>query len=277
MERQIPVGEVTLSVLEAGVGGAPLLLVHGFTGVKEDFVDEIEPLAALGYHVVAPDNRGHGASDQPDDEVAYSLELFASDAFELVDALGWNRFDLLGHSMGGMVAQLMVLDRQDRIDRLILMDTNHGALDGVDHDLLQAGVDLARSEGLAAVQEILKLGADPLENPAFHRICRERPGYQEWSESKMLSASAAMYASMLPQFVSADDRLAALGEVTSPTLVLVGELDEPFLKPSRRMAEAIPDAELVVLRAAGHSPQFEATDEWRAAVHRFVGPARGGA
>src|SRR5207344_1901239 len=56
---------ITLSALTGGDGGAPLLLVHGFTGCKEDFVDEVLPLADLGYHAVAPDLRGHGDSDHP--------------------------------------------------------------------------------------------------------------------------------------------------------------------------------------------------------------------
>ena len=47
-----------------------------------------------------------------------------------------------------------------------------------------------------------------------------------------------------------------------PTLVLVGEQDAPFLKPSRRMADAIPGAELVVIPDAGHSPQFESPELW---------------
>ena len=48
-----------------------VLLVHGFTGAKEDFADEVDRLAARGFHVVAPEHRGHGRSAQPDDEAAY--------------------------------------------------------------------------------------------------------------------------------------------------------------------------------------------------------------
>ena len=124
---------------------------------------------------------------------------------------------------------------------------------------------------MAAVQAVLEMGADPLANPAHDRVCRERPGYAEWSSSKMLNASAAMYAAMLPVFATADDRLERLAAVDHQTLVVVGELDEPFLEASRRMAEAIPAARLVVLADAAHSPQFEATEAWRNAVHDFVG------
>ena len=55
-------GPVSLAVAEAGAGGRSLLLLHGFTGAKEDFTEWLDPLAELGWHVVAPDQRGHGES-----------------------------------------------------------------------------------------------------------------------------------------------------------------------------------------------------------------------
>ena len=261
---------VEIATLEAGEGGVPLLAVHGFTGCKEDFADELDLLAELGFHVVAPDLRGHGRSTHLADESAYSLVRFADDLWRLADDLGWDRFDLLGHSMGGMVAQVMVLDRPERIGRLVLMDTHHGVVPGLDLDLIELGIELARTEGLEVIQQLLQVGADPLDNPAYHRLCLERPGYAEWSESKMLRASASMYAAMLHQLAHATDRLDLLESVTSPTLVVVGELDNAFLGASHAIAGRIPLAVLDVIPDAGHSPQFEATDAWRCSVHAFL-------
>lgn len=103
--RTVDLGDVELSIAEAGVGQRPLLLLHGFTGAKEDFTDWLDRLAASGWHAVAPDHRGHGASSKPTSEDAYSFEIFANDAERLIDALEWRRLVLVGHSMGGMVAQ----------------------------------------------------------------------------------------------------------------------------------------------------------------------------
>lgn len=261
---------IRLAALEAGVGGRPLLLVHGFTGAKEDFGDEVDRLASQGFHVVAPDLRGHGASDQPQEESDYSLSSFADDMWQLADLLGWRQFDLLGHSMGGMIAQVMVLDRPERVDRLILMDTHHGRLGRIDADLVALGIEMARTEGLAAIQAVLKMGADPIDSPAFHRVAAERPGYAEWSDSKMLACSPAMYAAMLALLESVPDRLEDLASVGSPTLVLVGELDEAFIAASDRIAAVVPQSELVVLPGGGHSPQFESTEAWRSAVDNFL-------
>src|SRR5215208_3749895 len=83
-----PAGGVDLPVLEAGEGGRPLLLAHGFTGAGLDFADHLD-----GVH--------------PGDEADYSLAAMAADLLALADGLGWERFTLLGHSMGGMVAQVV--------------------------------------------------------------------------------------------------------------------------------------------------------------------------
>src|SRR3954463_5300813 len=98
-----------LAYAEAGAGGRPFLLVHGFTGAKEDFTEWLDRLADAGWHAVAPDNRGHGASEKPDDESEYAFALLAGDLLALADDL-WGPdapFVLLGHSMGGMVAQVL--------------------------------------------------------------------------------------------------------------------------------------------------------------------------
>ena len=89
----------------------------------------------------------------------------------------------------------------------------------------------------------------------------------------MLASSAAMYAAMLQTITAADGRRPARRprrDRACPTLVLVGEEDAPFRKPSQRMAEAIPGAELVVLPDGGHSPQFESPELWWKALSAFL-------
>ena len=270
VERWARLAGVTLSYLEAGEGGEPLLLVHGFTGSKEDFAAEVVRLAGRGYHVVAPDHRGHGSSDQPEDETSYTFETFASDMIALVDALGWQTFDLLGHSMGGMIVQHIALSHPHRVTHLVLMDTHHGPVDGLDPSLIELGVHMAHNDGMPAIAEVMKLGADPLANPAHARLCEEVPGYEDWCDAKFLRSSPYMFASMLRSFSDSPDRLETLRRVACPTLVLVGELDAPFLGASRRMVETIADARLSVIPGAGHSPQFEAPDAWRSAVDQFL-------
>jgi pimeloyl-ACP methyl ester carboxylesterase len=268
---------VELSVAEAGVGGRPLLLVHGFTGAKEDFRDAIGPLADAGHWVVAPDLRGHGASGHPAGEDAYSLDRFTSDVLGLLDAMGWDRFDLLGHSMGGMVAQLVTTARPDAVGRLVLMDTATGGAGGedgngigeMDADIMRLGIDLCREQGLAAIAAVLEMGEKPLETPAHARLAAT-PGWTEWESEKFLTSSPDMWCAMVGEFLTVEDRMESLQDLPMPVLVIVGEQDRPFRSVSARMAEVIPDARLVVVPGAGHSPQFENPSVWYDAVSRFL-------
>src|SRR4051812_33810559 len=129
--RRVDIGPVTLEIDEAGDGGRPLLLLHGFTANRAEVADVLAPLAAWGWHAVAPDLRGHGRSDHPADAAAYSFEILADDVLALADHLHWERFVLLGHSMGGAVAQLVALDRPERLTGLVLASTFHGPVTGV--------------------------------------------------------------------------------------------------------------------------------------------------
>lgn len=262
----VRVGSIDLSVAEAGRGGRPLLLVHGFTGAKEDFADWMDLLAAEGWWAVAPDLRGHGASAKPDDEASYSLATFAADMWALVDGLGWSRLSLLGHSMGGMIAQEMVLDQPARIEQLLLMDTNHGPAAGLDQETVAFGVDVLRTQGLPALLDLIEqLPSEPL-SPSEENVRAARPGYAEWGESKVRGCAPAMYAAMAMELTTRPDRLADLAGVTVPTRILVGEEDRNFRAASERMAETIGPADLVVIADAAHSPQFENPDAWWEAV-----------
>ncbi len=275
-ERDIRLEPVRLSVLEAGEGGLPLLLLHGFTGAKEDFADFIGPLAADGWHVVAPDHRGHGTSDSPPDEADYSIDIFVADVLALLDILGWDRCVLLGHSMGGMIAQRLVLRHPDRFVAVVLMDTHHRAPAALDPAMAQAAAHIVRERGIAELARLQAERADDaLSTPAHRRLIAERPGYAEFGDRKLLGASPAMYASLAIEITATQtDQLPALATIEIPVLVLVGELDRPFVAASHRMATTIPDARRVEIPDAGHSPQFENPEAWWEAVHDFLDEVR---
>jgi pimeloyl-ACP methyl ester carboxylesterase len=260
--RRIVLADIELEVAEAGDGGRPILLVHGFCGAKEDFTPFLDLLAALGWHAVAPDQRGHGASSQPRGEAAYSLDRFAADVLALADGLGWDRFTLLGHSMGGMIAQVVAVAAGHRLDGLILMDTGHGPVEGFDPAMIQLGRKVVAEEGLATLVELQRGREDPLASPSFKRLCDTWPGYQAWGESKTLAASSDMWLAMSAEILGPADRLDSLAAIAAPTLVICGEEDSAFVEASRSMAKTITGARLAMIADAGHSPQFEAPGGW---------------
>ncbi len=272
LERRIDLGTVELATAESGSGGRPFLLLHGFTGAKEDLAEWLDPLADAGWHAVAPDHRGHGSSSKPTDESAYSFEILADDALALVDALGWDRYALLGHSMGGMVAQFMATKTPERLTALVLMDTGHGPVQGLDPTLVEAAVSIVRNQGIDALADLLADRESPLDTPAHQRLLAEKPGYAEFEDRKFRSTSPSLYAPMASSFVHATDRLDDLRRLPGslPALVIVGEEDDPFIGPSERMAEAIPNSSLAVIPNAGHSPQFENPEACWAALSGFL-------
>ncbi|WP_338675158.1 alpha/beta fold hydrolase [Streptomyces sp. SCSIO 30461] len=98
----------------------PLVLVHA---LGKNFTDweQVVPALARSRRVYALDLRGHGRSDWPGD---YSLELMRADVLQFLDALGLGHVDLIGHSMGGIVAYLLAQDHPQRVSRLVLEDVS---------------------------------------------------------------------------------------------------------------------------------------------------------
>lgn len=229
--------------------------MHGFGGSRDDFTEWLPRLAEAGWEAVAP---------QLPAEVR-SLEGMADWVVGVVDGLGWERFVLFGHSMGGMAAQLVALRHPERLSGLILMGTTHGPVP-VDLDLVEAGKAVVRAGGMRALVDAQRGSPGP---PAHERLLRERPGYREFMEAKALAMDPAAWVALVDDMVGQPDRLAALRSLPVPTLVVAGEQDD-FLADCRRLAEAVPGASLAVIPDAGHSPQFEAPDAWWQAVSAFL-------
>ena len=173
--------------------------------------------------------------------------------------------------MGGFIAQQLIAERPERVSRLVLMDTTHGPVPGMDPEILELGIALAQSEGMQGLADVIDaFGASPLETAAARSIRETRPDLVALDRAKFLAAKPAMYATMGRLLVSGPDRLDRMAHVRAPTLVMVGEQDGPFLDGSRALARTIPGAELAVIPEAGHSPQREAPDAWWEAFSRFL-------
>jgi pimeloyl-ACP methyl ester carboxylesterase len=239
--------------------GFPLLLVHGFTGSSLDWTDVVEPLAR-GRQVVTLDHRGHGESPNTGDAATYNFDQLVADMTRLVDELDLERFDLLGHSMGGVVAMRYTLRHRERVRSLILMDTAAGAQPGA-AALRRGGFELVRTQGMLALYEVIQpfLGtgerADVLR--ARQRTKLEQMDPVAFTE---LGEELLTYPSIL-------DELAALD---LPTTVVVGENDTGLRAAADALAATIPAAVLVVVPDAAHSPQDENRDAWLAAVEAHL-------
>ena len=120
------VNGVTLHAVEAGPADGPLvILLHGFPEYWWGWRKQIGPLAAAGFRVVAPDMRGYNESDAPAGLGAYRADVLAADVVGLADAFGAERFGLVGHDWGGIVAWEVAGCYPERLDRLVVMNAPH--------------------------------------------------------------------------------------------------------------------------------------------------------
>ena len=275
--HRLAVRGITLEAEECGEGGRPFVLVHGYTGSRDDFREQLPHLARLG-RCIAIDQRGHGGSDNPGDLAGYTLDALASDLEAALDALGVERCDLLGHSMGGMVALRLALAHPGRVASLVLMDTAARPVQLFPRAVWPAALAFVAQRGLAALGERMREGAraNPNRPPAQLRSEQEMGSERYWARirAKLDALDPAAFAALLPAMAEQESLLPRLHELRCPCLVIVGEQDVPFLGPSAELARGIAGAELVVVPDAAHSPQLESPDAWRAAVLAHLARAR---
>ena len=233
-------------------GGRPaVVLHHGFTADGSTDWEATGVVAALradGRHVIAPDARGHGASEKPHDPARYGEPRMAADVRALADHLGLAVFDLVGYSMGGIVALLVaVADR--RVRRLVVGGIGEGVV-------LSGGVD-QRVVASAALAAALRADdpatiADP--GARAFRGAADAPGRDRFALAAQADAAHAQPID-----------LAAIGV---PALVLAGESD-PLAAHPEVLAGAIPGA--AVRRVPGDHPSTLREPAFAAAIVEFVG------
>ena len=268
-------GSIELEYEELGDGARPFVLVHGFTGSRDDFREQLPELARLG-HTVAVDQRGHGGSDNPGE--GYTLDQLTADLLGFLDSVGIERCDLLGHSMGGMVALRFSLAQPERVASLVLMDTAPGPLELPTRKWFEVGGQIARSQGMDALFALMrKVAEKESQRPGPVLQSMERMGEDVfWSriEAKILAMDPAAFGelgSVLAEHGDVNDRL---GEIACPATIVVGEQDAPFRKPSDAMERGIPGARQVVIPDAVHSPQLENPAAWLGAILDHLAAAR---
>jgi len=123
-EGYADVGDIRLHYVEAGQG--PLIvLLHGFPEFWYAWRQQIEPLAAAGFRVVAPDTRGYNLSSKPDGVAAYDSVLLAADIAGLIGKLGAQTANLVGHDWGGTIAWAMAMNHPEVVDRLAILNAAH--------------------------------------------------------------------------------------------------------------------------------------------------------
>ncbi len=105
--------------------GEPVVLLHGFPDTAHMWRHQVPALADAGYRVIAPDQRGCGQSTRPDGLESYGYEALMGDIIGIVDALGIERFSVIGHDWGAVLAWAMASFMPDRVDRMAALSFPH--------------------------------------------------------------------------------------------------------------------------------------------------------
>jgi pimeloyl-ACP methyl ester carboxylesterase len=272
MARRVAVGSLEVEYDEVGEGERPFVLVHGFSGSRDDFADVLDPLGALGRTLV-PDLRGHGGTTNA--RGGYTLDQLTADLLGFLDAVGAERCDLLGHSLGGMVALRFALAHPERLASLVLMDTA-AREPGATPRYYKAIGTIGRRVPLRWLGRLVQANRRRLPEPM--RRAEQKMGSERYWQRLRLKLDAMDpigFAELMRVIAEQEPISNRLHEVRCPTLVLVGDQDEAFREPSNELSDGIPDAKLVVVENSHHSPQIEAPEAWLEAIRAHLARARG--
>jgi pimeloyl-ACP methyl ester carboxylesterase len=210
------------------------------------------------------DLRGHGRSDARTDRDAYTIDRMARDVVELIDHVGFDRYHLVGHSMGGAISQEIALGNPERLASLTLFDTGYSNPRANDERRAKYNArrhKLAEEEGMAAVANM----PSPIPPAPFQT--EERREETRVRLSRMSVDAFIGIARGIDAWPGTRDRIETL---RVPTLLICGELDLAFLKAINRLSEKIPNSTLEIIPQAAHSPQYERPDLFNAALRQHL-------
>lgn len=244
--------------------GPVVVLLHGFPLDRTMWSSQVTTLGSM-YRVITPDLRGHGQTAAPDG--VYSMDEMAEDVIETLDTLQITEPVVLGGlSMGGYVALALTARYPDRFRALMLIDTK---AEGDTPDAARGREELASTvEGTGNSGAV----ASAMLPKLFSETTRQRrPELISQMQAVMQKTPARAVAGALRGMAARPDRTAELAQIVVPTLVLVGA-DDAITPPdgAQKMAEAIADAQIVVIPDAGHLAPLENPQATNEAILDFL-------
>lgn len=279
--------------------GDPIISNHG---LMEDgtYWSETGVTAALAkkYRVISIDMRGHGHTVVKEEPYGYDADTMAQDFDDLADFLGIDKFHLLTHATGGMVGARYTMKRSDRLLSAILTDTSSNtqvetpdyrefteeekkestqraemfekASEEEREKLREAWIDMDSRMTIEDRMAAIKQEPGPFlfkmaEHPESDKMFKIYEGFLRRQDRR------AVLTFMMNFYTDPDPRIEELRQIKCPTLVLLGEFDVVFLKPSEIMAKEIPDVRHVIMSGLGHMTAIEDPKRTIAEIFDFLG------
>ena len=266
--RTVTAGDVTYAYRELGPkGGVPVVFFVHLAATLDNWDPAIIDPIAKEHHVIAFDNRGVGASTG---RVPDRVEAMADDAYTFIRALGFDKVDIFSFSLGGFVAQALVVKHPDLVRKLILTGT--GPAGGKDIDKV-AGVtywDIVRAT---------LTRSDPKEFLFFNRNATGKPAakafvnrLEERTVGRDTPISVRAFQTQLKAIRKWGRATPAdLSKVTQPTLIANGDNDRMVPSVlSEDMHRRIPGSELIIYPDSGHGGIFQFHDKFAPVAVEFL-------
>jgi len=251
--------------------GFPLLFGHSYLWDRRMWEPQVAALSR-SYRCIVPDLWAHGQSDPPP-EAPYAIEAMAEDHWALTQALGLERFAVIGLSVGGMWGAHLTLNHPEAVAALVLMDTYVGPEPEETRTRYFGMMDMVEKAG--AIPPPIQEAIVPL---FFSSVTvQKKPDLVNRFKSALASIPAERVPGVLTigrAIFSRRSVLERLDEIRVPTLVIVG--DEDRSRPpheAEEMAQAIPGARLEVIPEAGHISNLEQPERVTALLEAFLAEA----
>jgi len=262
MKGQIVLSKSKLAYEWEGAG--PWVLLISGVGYGLWFWEWLRP-HLRGLRMVAFDNRGIGDSELPPGP--YDTVEMAKDALGLIKVMNIQRAHVIGHALGGMVAQELALMAPEKVGKLVLVSTTHGGPRAVPtpQEALTAMLDRTGDLGEALRREI-EIGA----TEGF--LDKHPVVYNQILAKTLVEPTAPGVRELQVQAGARHDAEARLGDIRAPTLVLTGAEDR-VVPPANAelLAKKIPNAQRVVVPGAGHLLPIEKPKEMGEIIRQFLG------
>lgn len=254
--------------VEAHGDGIPVVLSCAFCTTHENFRSQVDELVAHGARVILWDYRGHGRSEAPDDDGAYSIEQVVEDLHRVLEWASPDRQVVVGGlSLGGLVSLHYYFGHMDRVQALVLIDSGPG---------------FKNPEAQARWAAQVERTAFYLESRGLEAFVDGKAGPTAIGRHPELPAARAARAAIIAQDPIALGRFGKnvsgpvpgviddLQRIAVPTLIVVGSEDDPYLKATEVMQAKIPGACRVTIPGAGHICNIEKPAEFNQTLVRFL-------
>jgi len=260
---KIPVNDINVSYNDEGPKKAPVIIfIHGFPLNKSMWDKQSEKLKG-SYRVIAYDIRGHGDTDLG--AIDFSIDLFAQDLIDFMDALKIEKTMLCGLSMGGYIALNAIEKHPNRFSALILSDTN-----------CTADSSEAKENRIKTIEGIKENGVKKLADGLIPKLFAPE-SFKTYSEGIAVvkelivkTPKQSLYNS-LHAMANRKETCSKLPEIKIPVLIIVGKEDK-ITPPeaANAMHEKIKDSSLQIIPNAGHLSNLENQEDFNNQLKKFI-------